>query len=429
MHNFRNTLEKLITFGIAVILSGALWRLFSTGTSQNIQGLEGDDRTQIVLAIVYAVVGVLCLIEFRQTWRSLFRNPSLIGLLVLACVSTAWADSPDLVIRRALGLVGASLFGVYLAIRFSFDEQLRLLRWAFRLMAAGTIALLVISPSRALSLPGGGGGIRGIFPHKNILGAGMALAFVVEWYVRDKDAKLKTLRLISLCVYGALLAISDSMSAMMTVAATLVSVWVVRILCGRHRIPIGAIAAFAILFVTAVTISGITTGDVLGLLGRSSDLTGRTELWSAVTEAVQEKPIIGYGFSGFWKGASPDSDIVEGQIQWTPAYSHNGYLEITLSLGLVGLFIALFFLFVGFRRAWRLSHSSDFPMDSWSLAMLMFVAIHNLTECSIAWQNCLEWSVCIAAVIGADPAQRATFERCKEFDEGLPETMPEMIEV
>jgi O-antigen ligase len=426
MHSLRNVTEKLIAFAIALILSGALWRLFATGTSQGLQAIEGDARTQVVLVIIYATVAVLCLFEFRWTWHNISRNPSLIVLLILACASTAWADSSDIVIRRALGLVGASLFGVYLGTRFSFDEQLRLLRWALRVAAAGTIALLILSPSRALSAPGGGGAYRGIFPHKNILGAAMALAFIVEWYVRDKRPASKVLRLFSLCVYAALLVISNSLSSILTVAVSLTVVWIVRILCRRHQIPIAAIAAFGMVLVMAVTITGVGSGDVLGLMGRSSDLTGRTELWSAVTEAIQEKPLLGYGFSGFWKDASPGSQIVIGQVHWTPTYSHNGYLEITLSLGLVGLALCVFLLCVGFRRAWKLSQVSDFHLDSWPLAMITFVVFHNLTECSIAWQNCLEWSVCVATIIGADPFRQIVLEHYEELEESPSEAGPEL---
>jgi O-antigen ligase len=417
-------IERFVAIGVALILSGALWRLFSGGGAQD---AEGDGRTQVVLAIIYAIVGVLALCDFRPTGRSLLRNPELIALLILACVSPAWADSPDLVIRRALGLLGASLFGVFLAVRFSFAEQLHLLRWAFRIAATGTIALLVLSPSRALSAPGGGGAIRGVFPHKNILGAAMALAFLVEWYLRSSDASSKTLRLLSLGLYGVLLIISDSMSSIATVILTLLGVWVVRVLCGRYRIPIVAVAIFVVLTITAATITGVGSGDILELLGRSSDLTGRTELWSAVTDAIVERPILGYGFSGFWKGASSGSEIVQGQIQWSPAYSHNGYLEIILSLGIVGLLIAMLFLAIGFSRAWKWSRSGDETLDSWPLAMLMFIAIHNLTECSIAWQNCLEWSVCVAAVIGADPRQRMHFAEYEEVEETVADSNQELV--
>ena len=167
---------------------------------------------------------------------------------------------------------------------------------------------------------------------------------------------------------------------------------------------------------------GISAADVMGLLGRSSDLTGRTELWSTVFECILEKPLLGFGFSGFWKGASSSSDNVQGQIGWAPTYSHNGYLEITLSLGLVGLLLVIWLLVVLFKRSWRQGEEGDSALDSWPLAVLFFVVIHNITECTIAWQNCLEWSVCVATVIGCDPMWRAVLA---EDDEEPRESMEE----
>ena len=38
----------------------------------------------------------------------------------------------------------------------------------------------------------------------------------------------------------------------------------------------------------------------------------------------------------------------------------------------------------------------------WAVATFTFFLVHNLTECTILVQNCLEWSLCIATVIGSD---------------------------
>src|ERR1700733_12800775 len=101
----RSAIEKVIFVLAALILSGALWRLFSTG-GQSQSSTDGDPRTQILLAIVYVVVAILAALRWRDIVQSLSRNPALTGLLLLACVSPLWAESPDLVFRRALGLVG-----------------------------------------------------------------------------------------------------------------------------------------------------------------------------------------------------------------------------------------------------------------------------------------------------------------------------------
>jgi exopolysaccharide production protein ExoQ len=417
----RDVIEKGIFALAALILSGALWRLFSSaGQSQS--STDGDPRTQILLAIVYVVVAILASLRLQDIVQSLSRNPALTCLLLLACVSPLWAESPDLVFRRALGLVGASLFGIVLAAYYPFEEQLEILRWAFRLGATATLLLFIASPGRALSAPGGGGGIRGVYPHKNILGAAMALAFLVEWYLREHQGWAKILRLFSLCAYGSLLVASDSMTSIVTVVAALGAVWTFRTLYTRFQIPAWALGLFLVVGVGAAALMGIGAADVMGLLGRSSDLTGRTELWSTVYESILEKPLLGFGFSGFWKGASSSSENVQGQIGWAPTYSHNGYLEITLSLGLVGLLLVIWLLATLFKRSWRQAEEGDSALDSWPLAIFFFVVIHNITECTIAWQNCLEWSVCVATVIGCDPRWR---EVLAEVDEEPHESIEE----
>jgi|HubBroStandDraft_2_1064218.scaffolds.fasta_scaffold49484_2 exopolysaccharide production protein ExoQ len=410
----RASIEKGFFLLASLILSGALWRLFSTGGPSS---TDGDPRTQVLLAIVYSVVAILAAFRFRDAARSLLRNPALACLLLLACASALWAESPDLVFRRALGLVGASLFGIVFASYYPFEKQLGILRWAFRIGATATLLLFVVSPSRALSAPGGGGAYRGIFPHKNILGATMALAFLVEWYLRERQGWAKILRLLSFCAYGALLIASNSMTSIVTVVAALGAVWTFRSLHTRFQIPAWALGLYLTAGIGAAALTGIGAADVVGLLGRSSDLTGRTELWSAVFESILEKPLLGFGFSGYWKGASSSSDNVQGQIGWAPTYSHDGYLEIMLSLGLVGLLLVICILVTLFKRSWRRSEEGDSPLDSWPLAVFFFVAIHNVTECTIAWQNCLEWSVCVAAVIGCDPRWRAVLEDDEVADE------------
>jgi exopolysaccharide production protein ExoQ len=428
----RAAIEKSIFFLAALILSGALWRLFSTGGPSS---ADGDPRTQVLLAIVYCVVAILAALRFRNAARSLLRNPALACLLLLACVSALWAESPDLVFRRALGLAGASLFGIALASCYPFEEQLAILRWAFRIGASATLLLFVVSPSRALSAPGGGGGYRGVFPHKNILGAAMALAFLVEWYLREHQGWAKILRLLSLCAYSALLIASNSMTSILTVVAALGTVWTFRTLHMRFQIPAWVLGLYLTAGIGTAALMGISAADTLGILGRSSDLTGRTELWSAVIESILEKPLLGFGFSGYWKGASSGSENVQSQIGWAPTYSHDGYLEITLSLGVVGLLLVIWILATLFKRSWRRAEEGDSSLDSWPLAVFFFVFIHNITECTIAWQNCLEWSVCVAAVIGCDPKWRAVLadddaeadESVESVDEGASLPEPERV--
>lgn len=169
------------------------------------------------------------------------------------------------------------------------------------------------------------------------------------------------------------------------------------------RVPLGVV----LLGVTiAVLVAGvIMTDDSLlpSLLGRSADLSGRTELWGLVIGAILQQPIFGYGYSGFWEGVSPRSIDIARRIGWTPQYSHNGYMELVLSLGIIGLLLFAIAFGKGIVRAIQAAENRDEegpPMNMWPLAFLIYFAVHNMAECTILWQNCLEWPLFVSIASG-----------------------------
>jgi exopolysaccharide production protein ExoQ len=401
---------------VAFVLTGALWRVLSTSTEGS---LDGDSRTQIILALLYSAVLVLALRNSRLTAWVLLRTPALPALLLLACLSCLWAEHSELVVRRSISLVGTSLFGVVLAARLTFAQQLRLLRAVFRLGAVLSLAMLMVAPSHAMAADFGSGAARGIFTHKNLFGAAMALGILVEWHLPEYDSWSRFMKRASLCLYALLLVFSHSVTSIVTVAGTLVVLWLFEKLHNRYRLPLSVIFLLAGGLAVCALSFGIDAGSFTGLLGRSSDLTGRTELWKAVVSMILTRPLFGFGFSGFWGGASSESVTVENYIGWSPTYSHNGYLEIMLSLGLVGTFFFLMLLRAGVTRALRLAEAKASKQDLWPLAFFVFFILHNLAECTIVWQNCLEWSLCVATVIGSDAGLQAVLHESEEDSASL----------
>ncbi len=75
---------------------------------------------------------------------------------------------------------------------------------------------------------------------------------------------------------------------------------------------------------------------IADLTGHESTLMGRAELWGELL-ALHTNPIFGVGFESFWLGdnANPIWDV----RWWHVDEAHNGYLEVYLDLGLVGLFL------------------------------------------------------------------------------------------
>jgi O-antigen ligase len=385
---------------VALVLTGALWRIFSGGTDVT---LEGDTRTEIILALLYGGVIILAVNQFQWTSWLMLRSPALCGLLAVACVSPLWAETPGVVFRRSISLVGTSLFGVILAARLTIREQLQLIRGVLRLAAVACAALFVVAPSYAMAADFGTGSARGIFPHKNLFGAAMALGILVEWFITDRELFSRILKFAALSLYAVLLVLSHSVTSAVTVGGTLLILWLFEKFHRRYRIPLPAILLFLAGLVVCISLFGVDTGIFTEMMGRSKDLTGRTDLWRSVGSMILARPFLGYGFSGFWEGASIESYSVEKYVGWSPTYSHNGYLEILLNLGVVGTGLFLIFLWKGLSHALHKAEERVAKEDLWPLAFLVFFIVHNFAECTIIWQNCLEWSLCVTTVIAADP--------------------------
>lgn len=144
----RRSLENLALVVVGLTLTGALMRMLSGGSDT----LDGDPRAQVCLALCYLAVFVIAVAHARWTAWVVRRNPAIVALLAVTFLSALWAEMPDLVVRRAIAVAGTTLFGLVVAIRLTFPEQLKLFRWATRAAAAMCLGVLILSPARHFRL-------------------------------------------------------------------------------------------------------------------------------------------------------------------------------------------------------------------------------------------------------------------------------------
>lgn len=138
-----------------------------------------------------------------------------------------------------------------------------------------------------------------------------------------------------------------------------------------------ALALFALFFDSG--------GGLVESLGRDSSLTGRTDIWHAVLSVVQN-PLIGTGYESFWLG-----DRLQKVWLTIPGIqeAHDGYLEIYLNLGWVGVALLIGIIIAGYRKVMKLFRNDP---DAGRIRLAFFVVgvIYNFTEAgfrmmSITW--------------------------------------------
>ena len=102
-------------------------------------------------------------------------------------------------------------------------------------------------------------------------------------------------------------------------------------------------------------------------------------LWTRLL-GLHTNPILGTGFESFWLGERPEQ--LEGIFFFIPNEAHNGYLEIYLNLGLIGLFI-LIGLFVATFWKIRLDLFRNFEWGRYRLGFFVAVSPVQLDGSSL----------------------------------------------
>ncbi len=152
-------------------------------------------------------------------------------------------------------------------------------------------------------------------------------------------------------------------------------------------------------------------------VGRDETLSGRTALWSAVIERIGARPWLGYGYDAFWVRSSaeggPAVELAE-QIGWLARHAHNGFLDVAVDLGMIGLALLTVPLLACATRVFRDLRSGVRELErAWPGLFLVYWILSNLTESPLVRHDHLGWALYVSVFVSAGPSDqhRADDER------------------
>lgn len=393
-------LENAYVIGALFLFSSPFLGLFSPieefGGASNVYVLA----LQIVL---YLTAGILVFRNRLSFAVGLTDCKWAIALVGLALASAFWAADPLFALRRAVVAAATTAFGIYFGTRYRRDEQLVVLFYVFGGVAIMSIGMVALFPQFGIDPGFDVPDWRGVFETKNMLGKITVLGATAALCLTHTGAVRTGLRFVALIVFGALIVLSGSATAAITGSVLLLLTVLYR--CLRWRVPaILSVAMFSIFGFIVLAAIGINRRiAIFALLGRDDTFTGRTPLWDAVVVAIGKRPILGYGFSSFWRGdAAPSSTVVDA-VGWIPPHGHNGILDLCLELGVVGLIIFGVGFVLRFRNAIQDYRRAPHRAALWPLVFLTFLLLYNLTESTLLRANSLYWVLYTAALVRTEP--------------------------
>jgi len=136
--------------------------------------------------------------------------------------------------------------------------------------------------------------------------------------------------------------------------------------------------------------------NLVETIGRDATLTGRTELWDRVL-AMTPNTILGAGFESFW--LPPRLDYLWRMYWWHPNEAHNGYIEVYLNLGWIGLALLTVILVTGYRKVFGAVLRNP-EVGGLCLAYFFVGLVYNFTESAVRIMHPV-WILFLLAMIAS----------------------------
>ncbi len=399
----RNDILKHFEFIFSIFslihVSQAIIPLFLTGGANegdgvNIISLDLSINAKISV-LVYLVTFILLALRWRRSLTVLSSNIFLWVLMGVVCFSCFWSINPEQTLRFSIYAIGTTGIGLYLATRYTLSEQMQLLTWTYGLLLVLSILFAIVIPKYGIMSGIHEGALRGVFTHKNQFGAFMAPGGVIFLLSALRGGLYSWLYWGLLVLNCGAMVMSQSTTALGTFGLMLILCLIYRIFRWRYEVMISAILAVTILgFISLILVAGYIGSDSLfNSLGKDATLSGRTFIWQYVWDQIQLRPWLGYGLSAFWQGYEGPSGYVQLAMRIPIIYSHNGFLDIWLSIGIIGLSIFILSFISTTVQSLALLRMTNTPEGFWPLLFLTYILLSNLTEGTITSFGSSFWAV------------------------------------
>ncbi|MDZ8085482.1 MAG: O-antigen ligase [Nostoc sp. DedQUE12b] len=369
--------EKILTILLLLIAVGAL--TIHPAQEVSMSTLGGDKLDTLFNIVSYLILFYFLILYWKGFLYVITRSPLQFFLIAIVIFSLLWSEDLSSSLTYLRGLIRIYFLAIYLAMRYSLKEQIKLIAWALGIAASLSMLFSAFVPGYIHESPELVGMWSGIYGHKNELGYMMAWSAGVFLHLALSGHRYRWL-MWALCGISVCLIILSRSTTSLTILLTMVLLlpFYRSLKRTNYKLQVIMITSTLMLMIvfSILLLNNIET--VVGTSGKDLTFNGRSDLWELVISKILERPWLGYGFSGFW--TSNAASKLRATYDWA-SNAHNGFLEIFLELGFLGfLTFAAGFVRFFFMALTRIISVAKKPEDYWPMQILIIIIIVNFSE-------------------------------------------------
>jgi exopolysaccharide production protein ExoQ len=384
----------IVAFVFAAVAGQLIAYMQSTGNEENADSGSNLLNEIAWLTMAGMAIGIVAQNQSRLS-RVVWPPPVLwlFACVALALASTLWSVKPGFAFIRSIQqiLLISSIVLTPLLARARAADMIRPL---FLCFAVGVTLNLMIG---GRTIAGGIDiGYSGFMSGKNDLGQFAGIAVIMALHEVLQSGSRRALGLIFTVLATVLLIQTESKTSTALAFLSPALAWFMLTLNKFTRIS--SVVVLSILTFLCIYFKSQLAWYVF----HDVTFTGRTLIWEFVGSEIDRRPLLGWGFLSFWL-VGPDSPAMIDGPGWVKImpHAHNGYLDITVQLGYVGLACLAMLVATAVLAIERLAKQD--AVRGWLLlSMTVFIVFNNHLESSWMHSGDFLWVVfvMICAEIG-----------------------------
>lgn len=372
-----------------------------------------------VIAATLCVTACALLARHRRDWAVAGVPIPLAAFLALATGSILWSYYPSATAVGTATTWATTLVALAVAVCFSWQQILSALGVALRgilalsLLFEVIVAVFVRRPVLPwVGQPGidydsydevpkllmwsrnelfevfDGGRIQGIVGSSATLGLLALLALIVFCVQLASSTTSRARTAVWIAVAAVVLAFTRP--ATVIIALVAVVLVVAAVLFVRRVRPFVGYPVIAVSAVVALGAALLWRAPIFAALGKSDDLTGRTQIWTDVAALAAERPVAGWGWVSYWAPWVAPFDTLAANNGVRQLHAHNAWLDVWLQLGAIGVVIFAALIVSTVIRTWSFAvdrhgvtpHSAGRHriVSLLPLAILVVLLVQSITE-------------------------------------------------